>query len=87
MTFVGAVGWLASDRGYEGLDTHKRRTLMREQEATAGGTIGKLTGRAKELAGTVQKEERGAELEAADLKQKAQRAEEAASLIEHKGKS
>ncbi len=44
MTFVGAVGWLAIDRGYEGLDTHKRRTLMREQEATAGGTIGKLTG-------------------------------------------
>jgi uncharacterized protein YjbJ (UPF0337 family) len=26
---------------------------MREQEATAGGTIGKLTGRVKELAGTV----------------------------------
>lgn len=26
---------------------------MREQEAAAGGTIGKLAGRAKELAGTV----------------------------------
>jgi len=130
---------------------------MREQEATAGGAIGKLTGRAKELAGTVlgrddlhregklqqvqseaekdaatlaaeakqkegeaeleqekaeaaversqveleageieseeraerklAEERREAELEAADLKQKAQRAEEAASLIEHKGRS
>ena len=85
---------------------------MTEQEATAGGTIGKLAGRAKELAGTVlgrddlhregkpqqvQSEaekdaatlaaEAKVELEAGDLKQKAQRAEEAASLIEHKGKS
>jgi uncharacterized protein YjbJ (UPF0337 family) len=129
---------------------------MTEQEATAGGTIGKLAGRAKELAGTVlgrddlhregklqqvqseaeedaaklaaeakqkegeaeleqekagaaaerrqveleaseieseeraerklAEERREAELEAADLKLKAQRAEEAASLIEHKGK-
>lgn len=130
---------------------------MREQEATAGGTIGKLTGRAKELAGAVlgrddlhregklqqvqseaekdaatlaaeakqkeseveleqekagtaaerrqveieaaeieseeraerklAEEKREAELDAADLKQKAQRAEEAANLIEHRGKS
>lgn len=130
---------------------------MTEQEATAGGAIGKLAGRAKELAGTVlgrddlhregklqqvqseaekdaatlaaeakrkdgeaeleqekagaaaerrqveleateieseeraerklAEEQREAELEAGDLKQKAQRAEEAASLIEHKGKS
>ena len=130
---------------------------MREQEATAGGAIGKLAGRAKELAGTVlgrddlhregklqqvqseaekdattlaaearqkegeaeleqekadtaaerrqveleaekieseerterkiAEERRETELEAADLKQKAQRAEEAAGLIEHKGKS
>lgn len=130
---------------------------MREQEATAGGAIGKLAGRAKELAGAVlgrddlhregklqqaqseaeqdaaklaaearqkegeaeleqekagaaaerrqveieageieseeraerrlAEEKREAELESADLKQKAQRAEEAASLIEHRGKS
>jgi uncharacterized protein YjbJ (UPF0337 family) len=130
---------------------------MTEQQATSGGAIGKLTGRAKELAGSVlgrddlhregklqqvqseaekdaarlaaeakqkdgeaeleqekagtaaerrqveleagkieaeeraerklAEERRETELEAADLKQKAQRAEEAASLIEHKGKS
>jgi uncharacterized protein YjbJ (UPF0337 family) len=130
---------------------------MTEQEATSGGTIGKLAGRAKELAGTVlgrddlhregrlqqaqgkaekdaatlaaaaeqkekeaeleeekagaaaerrqveieaaeidaeeqaerklAEEQREAELEAGDLKQKAQRAEEAAGMIEHKGKS
>ena len=73
---------------------------MTEQEATAGGTIGKLAGRAKlqqvqseaekdaaALAGEAKQKEGEAELEAGDLKQKAQRAEEAANLIEHKGKS
>lgn len=64
---------------------------MREQEATAGGAIGKQSEAEKDAAtlaaAAKQKEEREAELEAGDLKQKAQRAEEAASLIEHKGKS
>jgi uncharacterized protein YjbJ (UPF0337 family) len=130
---------------------------MTEQEVTAGGTLGKLAGRAKELAGTVlgredlhregklqqvqseaendavtlaaearqkgeeaeleqdkagaaaerrqveieateieseeraerklAEEQREVELESGDLKQKAQRAEEAANLIEHREKS